>query len=50
VHIADVAPTLADLIGIRWPSDEKIDGKSRRYLVGKPTVPSRTPIHRQAGE
>jgi predicted AlkP superfamily pyrophosphatase or phosphodiesterase len=46
VHIVDVAPTLADLIGIRWPSDEKIDGKSRRYLVSKSTVQSHTPVHR----
>jgi predicted AlkP superfamily pyrophosphatase or phosphodiesterase len=38
VHIADIAPTLAELIGIHWPSDETIDGKSRKYLLHKPTV------------
>lgn len=33
VHVADLAPTLADLTGVHRPNDEAIDGKSRRGLM-----------------
>jgi len=38
VSIADILPTVADLIGFKFPADYKIDGKSLvPYLFGKTT-------------
>lgn len=33
IHVADLAPTLADLTGVRWPQSEVVDGKSRKDLL-----------------
>jgi arylsulfatase A-like enzyme len=33
VHVADLAPTLAELTGVHWPDSEVIDGKSRKGLL-----------------
>jgi arylsulfatase A-like enzyme len=32
VQVADLAPTLAKLTGVHWPSSEVLDGKSRLDL------------------
>jgi predicted AlkP superfamily pyrophosphatase or phosphodiesterase len=33
VQVVDLAPTLADLVGVHWPSQEVVDGVSRKSLV-----------------
>jgi hypothetical protein len=34
VHVSDIAPTLADLTGVRPSNSEVIDGKTRKGLLG----------------
>jgi predicted AlkP superfamily pyrophosphatase or phosphodiesterase len=33
VHVVDLAPTLVEIVGARWPSSEVLDGKSRKTLL-----------------
>ena len=33
VHVADLAPTLAELTGVHWPQSEVVDGKSRKGML-----------------
>lgn len=33
VQVADLAPTLAELTGVHWPSSEVLDGKSRKGML-----------------
>ena len=33
VQVVDLAPTIADLIGLHWPSAEVLDGKSQKQLL-----------------
>ena len=33
VHVVDLAPTLAEIVGVHWPSAEVLDGKSRKALL-----------------
>lgn len=33
VHVADLAPTLAEFTGVHWPASEVLDGKSRKRVL-----------------
>ena len=39
VQIVDLAPTLAEIVGVHWPSSEVLDGKSRNPLLKVKGVP-----------
>lgn len=33
IQVVDLAPTLADITGVHFPPSERLDGKSRKYLL-----------------
>jgi hypothetical protein len=41
-HVADLAPTLAEVTGVHWPRHQVIDGKSRKNLLKSKTSHSET--------